>query len=71
MKEANSQGEVASFFDENFKKSTPKINPYEVISGIWDKGKNSENIGDAENVEKSQLESVENFWDSGCFRAAT
>ncbi len=40
-KEANSQGENASFFDEHFEKSTPKINPDEVISGIWEDSPNS------------------------------
>ncbi len=61
MKEAISQGENASFFDEHFEKSTPKINPDEVIEGIWeDSPNNSKN-----NVEKSQLESVENIGENG------
>ncbi len=59
-KEASSQEENASFFDYNLEKTTPKINPDEVISGIWeDSPKRDKNI-----VEKSQLESVENVGDN-------
>lgn len=57
-KEVNSRREDASFFDE---KTLSKINPNEVVSGMWgDSPNKSENI-----VEKSRLESVENFDESG------
>ena len=61
-KEASSQDENASFFDDyNSEKRVPKINPDEVIDGIWEDSPNkSKNI-----VEKSQLESVENAKENG------
>ena len=57
-KEVNSRSEDASFFDV---KTLSKINPDEVVSGMWEDGRNSGKSGYAENVEKSQLESVENL----------
>ena len=56
-KEASSQEENASFFDDyNLEKRVPKINPDEVIEGIWeDSPKRDKNI-----VEKGQLDSFDN-----------
>ncbi len=65
-KEASSQEENASFFDDyNSEKRVPPINPDEVIEGIWeDSPKRDKNI-----VEKSRLESVENVMESDIIKA--
>ena len=42
-----------------------KLNPDEVVHGIWDGAENTEKSASAKNDEKSQLENVENFGESG------